>query len=327
MTRTLLFLMLILITSALFSQPELTNANTQIVAGDSFNIAMTNYVSPGNAGANQTWDLSSMGMNTSRSVKVVHSNSAPGFASFPSSNLAFIESNGTNLFFNASSTAMEFFGRYFNNGSIPFKLTNPEDWLHFPLNFNDSYTDSYSGITGGGDPYVGIASVTYDGYGALILPNGTYADVVRIHFVSEYTINGTDSLIFDEYRWYKPGNHYNIARLISWEWINVAAPILSGEYLMNISTGIQEKISRENYLDLYPNPAVEEINLVLDKKTSGLVQIDVLDMTGRICMSLMKPAVDLNNKFGLDISHLAGGTYFLKVTNGEFTAGKKFVKL
>jgi len=80
---------------------------------------------------------------------------------------------------------------------------------------------------------------------------------------------------------------------------------------------------RSPMLRLYPNPAVSQVSVKLgDEGCLGSV-LEVYDQTGQRVMS--SRVTDLS--FGLDVSHLSGGIYFIRINDGRAAAGYKFVKL
>jgi hypothetical protein len=80
---------------------------------------------------------------------------------------------------------------------------------------------------------------------------------------------------------------------------------------------------KENLLHIFPNPASQSVTIKLDLKyISG--NIEVFDLYGR---SVIYPKTFNSNQLNLDISHLANGTYFVKVVDlgGEIIT-KKLIK-
>ncbi|MBP5241033.1 MAG: fibronectin type III domain-containing protein [Bacteroidales bacterium] len=80
----------------------------------------------------------------------------------------------------------------------------------------------------------------------------------------------------------------------------------------------------ENGMTLYPNPADKEVSIYV-KNHAGDYSVDVVDMKGRIVKSQTFAEVGENAPMTLDISELARGTYFVKITSGEFKAVRKLI--
>lgn len=68
--------------TAAFAQPTLTATGINPVVGDAYTTKMCNYVSPGSAGANQTWDLSSMTVAGTINYTSANPSSTPMAANF-----------------------------------------------------------------------------------------------------------------------------------------------------------------------------------------------------------------------------------------------------
>lgn len=80
----------------------------------------------------------------------------------------------------------------------------------------------------------------------------------------------------------------------------------------------------ENGMTLYPNPADKEVSIYV-KSHAGDYSVDVVDMKGRIVKSHTFAEVGENTPMTLDISDLPRGTYFVKITSGEFKAVRKLI--
>jgi len=91
---------------------------------------------------------------------------------------------------------------------------------------------------------------------------------------------------------------------------------------------LTRKITEISLIRLYPNPATEELNLVIASPKAEKVTISVTDLTGKVVMQLPASLVSGESIQQLNIAKLAGGTYMLKVVcaNGCETAVQRFVK-
>lgn len=84
------------------------------------------------------------------------------------------------------------------------------------------------------------------------------------------------------------------------------------------SIGLQEKASIQT-ISSYPNPASDQITIVLHSENSEKVDVDVLDQTGR---SLKSINLNINSGLGeykMDLEGLAKGMYLLKIEGKNFT--------
>ena len=82
--------------------------------------------------------------------------------------------------------------------------------------------------------------------------------------------------------------------------------------------------NEDNEMFLYPNPATEEVYVLLNT-VAGEYTMDVVDMKGRIVKTKILAVGDERTPLVLDISDLARGTYFVKISNGETKAVRKLI--
>jgi hypothetical protein len=79
---------------------------------------------------------------------------------------------------------------------------------------------------------------------------------------------------------------------------------------------------------VYPNPAVNKLNVNIESPVVDFVTLVVTDMTGKVLMNKMKAMAVGDNNVELNVSTLPAGSYFIKAvcTNGCETTTAKFVK-
>jgi hypothetical protein len=80
----------------------------------------------------------------------------------------------------------------------------------------------------------------------------------------------------------------------------------------------------ENLLDIYPNPAEDNLTLSLDYFT-GMAELEVYEPTGKLVYN-EKVFVYPSFSKTIDLSGMAKGTYIIRIVNKEFDIIKKFVK-
>jgi hypothetical protein len=82
----------------------------------------------------------------------------------------------------------------------------------------------------------------------------------------------------------------------------------------------------KNSLKIYPNPATENLQLVLDNTYFGTTTVSITDVLGRI---LWETKLDKNSSIltqEINVSSWASGTYCLRLQSKNGFASKKFVK-
>jgi hypothetical protein len=328
-----------LASASLLAQPTLTSAGLTPVINDVITNKTVAYVSPGTAGANQTWNLSAMTGTATATSTVVTVASTPYAATFASSSVCIKGSSGSYTYLKNSSAAEQLSGIVVPSGTatITFNYSNVEDLLHFPFNYTNLYTDTWATtFVNAGYTYYrkGTDSVKYDGYGTLILPSGTYNNVSRVHFVQNYQ----DSTFFtgigpyiityrnDEYFWYLNGNHGAIANVFTLT-NSATAPTQSGSYMTTIAVGVEEENAIISSCKLFPNPAINNVNISVNLTESQKVEIKLFNTLGTQVNSIFSSEGVLGtNDFKLDVSTLPEGVYFAQIhLDGNLSATRRFV--
>ena len=94
--------------SVAIAQPTLTSSNSNPVIGDIITLQSYSYTSPGSAGANQTWNFSSITQTTASAVSSTCTAVSPSnAATFPGSNIQSVATATSIGFGNANSSAYQ----------------------------------------------------------------------------------------------------------------------------------------------------------------------------------------------------------------------------
>jgi hypothetical protein len=96
------------------------------------------------------------------------------------------------------------------------------------------------------------------------------------------------------------------------------------DIMKKIPTGIDESavVGRQSSVNIYPNPAADLIFIEIPKNTTQF-QISIFNLSGR---EMMKQQASGTNT-DLDISHLPGGVYFVRISQERELLFGKFVKI
>ena len=223
-----------------------------------------------------------------------------------------------------------------NSQAVPFKSDTIETRYSLPLDFNDTY-DSRGYTLVDFNPVADFKFKQYrqrnsivDGWGTLILPNGTY-NVLRI----KHQINEIDS-IFQGLFPFQPVIGIPI-QTIEYEWLGENKKDVLLKIVTSTTNGTEQVQSIDYqdsysvsglfdqglglYFSLVPNPA--ENNLTISSSAS-ISDYQICDITGKLISQ--KNSMDVF-KLEIDISELLKGTYFISL-NSENTSKKiKFIKL
>ncbi|MCB9182975.1 MAG: T9SS type A sorting domain-containing protein [Flavobacteriales bacterium] len=299
---TLIPVSLLLPMSAL-AQPDITMLNMPML-GDATTIGLCSDPIDGDAldaavGAMQTWDFSGLSEVSEEQFSFVDPAGTPWANDFPMSNLCGIGWDGSHSYYISGSDLLATEG---NALTIPgpepldtaklLLATDPENILALPYTFGDFNSDTFSGTflaAGFQGTVQGSIDLVVDGYGTLILPNGSYDDVVRYRFerVQENTVLGTTTtLTKTQWGWVSPAHRFWLLLMetdfngfneFDVVWYN-KAPIAAG------STAIHE--SQGAPFRAIPNPAMTGTPLILTNAPSdAIVRLELVDASGRTVRS------------------------------------------
>ena len=84
---------------------------------------------------------------------------------------------------------------------------------------------------------------------------------------------------------------------------------------------------KDNSLQIFPNPANEEITLFLEQNTGNDdVDISLYDISGKLIRRLQLSPAQLNGGFTMDISELAEGIYMISLENETVKSSTQLIK-
>lgn len=310
------------------AQPTLTGANINPTVGESFLVHTIPYTAPGNAGANVTWNFSSVASTGTTTLGYVSPSSTPFGSNFPNATVALSVGSGAYDYYSGTSTAYSREGSSNSSTYIPY--SDPEKLLSYPVTFNSTSTDNlYSSYTSNSIPLTrsGTTTSTADGYGTLILPYGTLTDVMRVKIVQDYQDYYQSTQFYDYqvtiYVWYKAGIHYPVFSLTSMS-VNGGAPTEYGSYLdaSAVGVGLNESAIAQS-LTVFPNPSSDLVNVNLNLASSSDLNISVINMLGEaVIISATEKTSGIVNK-SIDVSALPAGIYLIQLQAGESTITRK----
>ncbi|MEO5644931.1 MAG: T9SS type A sorting domain-containing protein [Bacteroidia bacterium] len=326
----------ILLSFSLAAQITLTQSDFP-VAGDVFTLHLsdTTGVQPGNAGTGINWNFvssdSSVGTMVDSFKTVMNT---PYSASYPQANLALHEISPTVnyfVYFNVNASSADRVGNADLINVITY--TNPATQYIFPItygtNSSDTYSASYVDANSGSTVHVhGSGTMNADATGTIVLPSGTYNNVLRVHYTRTehdtiFTVaNGNFPVTVTEsfYLWYQAGEYYPIFHLQMVTNQVASGPVthkkVVGWRAGNLSAGIMENTL--STVRVYPIPATDKIFI---EATDHLIKtVSLFDLGGKAVQTANVQGA--NSEMRLD--GLGAGTYFLVVT---FSDGKTETQL
>ncbi len=94
-------------------------------------------------------------------------------------------------------------------------------------------------------------------------------------------------------------------------------------FLVDVTVGLNEMASSSN-LTIFPNPANETVNVSFDQNTNDLIQIELIDATGRIIAQNQSIEIGTNN-VSFNVTTLSSGFYTVRLTNANGTENQKLM--
>lgn len=279
------------------SSADIHNAFTSIL----YNTPSGSF-SPGNSGPNQTWDYSNLTLPPIGAFNLVPASTGSFSASFPQSNLCYnFDPDAPNInyyyYLRTSSTALEQLGFVSNDVIIKNFNSNPKKTIQFPYTYNTTFTDTYQSNT---DSTPTAVTVTYDAYGTLILPFGTFQNVIRQKFVENGITN---------YKWINTNPFYYIletyfeSNTIS---ITKNTTVLS----------IEENLKNDKFL-LTPNPFTDKFTITADDTALSNFSVLVYDNLGRLIKKQEVKGFNSQVPIEVDLAEAMNGLYIAKIINDK----------
>ncbi|WP_168797499.1 PKD domain-containing protein [Neolewinella litorea] len=93
------------------------------------------------------------------------------------------------------------------------------------------------------------------------------------------------------------------------------------------STVQSESVETAEGVTVYPNPAVEDLNVSLNSTYEGAVQVTIIDVNGRELSTSTHDKVGENLSIDLNVRNLPSGMYRLRIIEGENQRVQPFVRL
>lgn len=264
-------------------------------------------------GANVTWNFSSIQSNSQTlTINVVDPSQTPYGSSFPSANYCYIEGPTlTYVYYNLSSSKMERVGSW-RNGTLN-AYSDPQTEYIFPLTLGSYNYDTWDNTLSSSG---GIYELECIGYGTLILPMGTFNDVlmVRVHLEESF-------LELDAFFWYSSSNGSVLVQYIPGDGLFIPES-LAYTTVINL-TSVNESGEFTNQFQ-YNNPVKSSLSLYFEKRTESDLKYKVLNAMGQ---QLDAGVIMRNSSLAeIDMSQLSNGLYLLTLQE-EKTNAQKTIKV
>ncbi|MDB5258702.1 MAG: hypothetical protein JWM14_3397 [Chitinophagaceae bacterium] len=323
MKKLLLSNLLLFLSIGVFAQPVLTS-DEMLPYGSVLNYKfITDYsmIDVTSTGANVTWDYSTVTLDGSDDLNItmVNPSSTPYASSFPNSNYAYHETQGTDedyRYFSLTSSKMERVGSYASSAKT---YSDPQVEYVFPLTLNTTNNDTWDNDQssfGGG---------TYDlnciAYGTLKLPDATYNNVLLV----KVSFDEGGFLDFDSYFWYDSDNGAVLFQYVQGDGFFVADQAL---YVSSLTVGTDPIIlssANAYYLkDLtYNNPVNNTLNVAFGNSSDFSGKYVIANTLGE---KISEGTITGQQSLNLPCEELKQGMYLLTLFEEQNSDQKKTIR-
>lgn len=248
-------------------------------------------------GTGQIWDYSSLNNSFPDTLGFISVSGTPFTASFPTSNLAGLDlSTTTYSYFTANNTGLYFDGIANSSNTFAF---NPSR-LYFPVPFSYSNTRStfsriqIDTVLQGNNVRVTSRTNSYfeaDGTGTLILPSGTYTNVLRIketaltydsifiNVAGFYVPFSNAASQVSSFNFMHPGN--SVVLIMSLDGDSLGTMANKSRYYTGVSVNGISTAENRSGMNLFPNPANDFINLTISQINNAST-VEIYNTNGQL---------------------------------------------
>ncbi|MES2764151.1 MAG: T9SS type A sorting domain-containing protein [Bacteroidota bacterium] len=311
-----ILLLFITLSSGVIAQPVLTATGINPVVSEMYVFDFNSAVSPGNSGANQNWVLMPSGTNTTNICDTYLPSSTPYASSFMQANFCSFDGNSY-AYSKTSPLVLRQYG--YASPSFSVSYSDPEDVLRFPFSVGNTYTDTWASTNSANGTRTATSTVTYDAYGSLTLPSGTYNNVVRVHYSQVFhdspTVGPGSVYVFNNelYAWYANGYHQPLATTFTMTNNSNGSILYEGSVILsNMVSSISQQDNISSIIKSYPNPAVNEINF--DLSNIDIHTIDIINIEGKIIYKNVLSQSIMDKILTINTTDFKDGIYFAKFT-------------
>ena len=325
MKKLYLILSSFVLSVTVMAQPTLQYPQNAPSIGDVMVIQFvdTEGLTAGANGPGVTWDYSELtNILSPGQIIVISPAAAPAGGDFPEASIVFNMNDTIYTYADADQGGLYYQGVQVTSGQIPVKFVYSDyrTYLEFPLAFNDVFTDTYKGVSSVLMTEVRLsatATTTADAYGTLILPSGTFNNVLRVKtedteidsiflkgmFISVTITNRT------QYHWFATDSK---GPLFSMEVSDCSGTSDTTCYYTMQGSGTNEMgLPFISNMSVYPNPAAEELQVEFVTDGSTTVRLSLVNQIGQEMLGrTIDAGVPGTIMETIDVRGLPAGLYF-----------------
>lgn len=339
-TATFTLALSLLTAGVIISQPVI-NSNSFYEPGDyilSYDVD-AGEIADGPDGENKLWDFSQITptqQSESWSGSVVDPATVDDFEFFGNANVALQLPNGSNRYWRNDASGLVAMGQGGDQSLL--EMTDPNAWLTYPFTYGSSTNDNASGTiysTCRDYEWSSTSETEGVGYGTLILPDGTYENVLKVRRISftskvneEIGLERENNIV--EHFWYQPGTHGPLLYMRTWN--NNGCPgSNSGSEIIytvptDVATDVQELSTEDFSIDLFPNPARDITHLGIRSLDTQDVEIWISDLMGKSVLRIDSQREWKNNRVhSINLKSLSPGLYVVNIKTDHSHQSQRLV--
>lgn len=311
---------------------------THVLKGETTNqMKLCNYADPGKEGKDVIWDFSNLQVKENFEGIVTSAYQTINSTIFPEAKIE-LDEFGNKFYFNTEENLIEQVGYLSKDGNVKMIYDRPLLKMKYPFTYGDNHTGIFSGKYIVNNQEIGYFEGTYeikgDGYGTLILPGNFVAkNVLRVKTVQEYNLvinNSPQKNRITTYRWYSKYHRYPLLVFIKSEVIvnnntfsGYQAALNNDVNLLQLKSesNLTNNNFEESIINIYPNPASDNINISFNLNKQQNVLIEIYDINGKKVATLEKavfPASYFNKTYNIKNSGNLRGNFVVRVKTDEF---------
>lgn len=310
------------------AQITLTEADNLPFIGDTFTYSKAAYASAPAGGADQVFDYSALVATGTAAIEWADTAVYSHGGLFPAAEMASINGQDT-VMYASTDAGLERVGEFKHlvvfGQDIDLEIAHSDNLLELalPITFGDTWSDAVAGtVTSDGSTgnRTGVIQGSADGWGTILLPGGGAAvPVLRVFTnlqeIIQIPIGGNPTDVAHrrkQYDYYAPFLKMPILSVYSDSLISFVNVVDNGIRWMSSSpVGIEDPATMPMEVDLFPNPASDQVVVNLEVPTTAGATLFVSDASGRMVVTERMPAG--TRRWSLYTQALAAGCYSVTV--------------
>ena len=318
MQGTTAILVLVLWSAVSVAQPNLDETNFRMNIGDHYYIHQTDYQDPGGGGADLFWDFSTLPLTAIDTLEVIDPLDSPFGDNFGNASVALKTISDVHVYYSQEETGVYTEGNASPSAWTPF--IDPKLQYMLPATLNSNTSDDYYKVTdsGNGTEIIseGTTNLVADAYGTLVMPFGTYTDVLR--FVrTEENISMT---IADQDTTFVPTTliqHFYVCEQSGWALLELNENIVDGVSFYgaiaiepDVVVSIEETEGADLEVELFPNPSSGQVTIRVNANDYAPWKLRIVGQRGR---TILRDTGLGNLDHLLDLQNLTPGNYTVEL--------------